>query len=102
MSELRPLPGGALIEAGLADLAAGRETVPSLLVAVATHRLRQAGLDVPAHDFHEAELRLYRLLGRDDASSAYSRYNALLRRLVSFAHALEREEGKALRAGRGT
>jgi len=43
-------------------------------------------------------LRLYDSLSRDDGADAYSRYNSLLRRLDSFASALEREQGKAIRA----
>jgi hypothetical protein len=44
---------------------------------------------VPDFRFDHPERRLYDLLARDDADSAHSRYNALLRRLVSFEDAAE-------------
>jgi hypothetical protein len=101
LTALAPLPGAELVDKGIADLEAREETVEALLVAIAGHRLREAGLDVPEHAHEDAELRLYRMLSADDPDSAYARYNSLLRRLISFAHALEREQGKALRAARG-
>jgi hypothetical protein len=85
---LRALPGGDLIEAGLADLAAGVESVPALLVSIGSPRLRRAGLDVPAA-IADANLRLYHKLAEEDQDSAHSRYNALIRRLVSFERAAE-------------
>lgn len=81
------LPGGDLVEQGLADLTAGRETVASLLVSVGAPRLRRLGVDLPAAQ-HGAEHRLYLLLSRLEPDSAHSRYNALIRRLVSFERAL--------------
>jgi hypothetical protein len=101
MPDLRGLPAAELVEQGLEDLAAGRESVAALVVAAAGARLRRLGLPVPA-GIEEAELRLYRVLERGDPWSAYSRYNALLREVVSFARALEREEGAAIRAARGS
>ena len=81
------LPGWDLIEQGLHDLAAGAETTASLLVSIGAPRLRQLGVDVPAA-FPSSEHRLYGLLNRIDSDSAHSRYNALVRRLVSFERAL--------------
>ena len=89
MSMHEALPGGDLIEKGLTDLRAGRETVEALLVAIGAPRLRQAGVDVPQHRWHLPEHRLYDLLAKDDSDSAHSRYNALIRRLVSHERALE-------------
>jgi len=43
----------------------------------------------------EAELVLYRLL-RAEGGDSYSRYNSLLRELVSFEQALDRRQTKAL------
>jgi hypothetical protein len=83
------LPGSELVSAGLADLAAGRESEAALLVAMAAPRLRALGIDVPpAAEAQEPSYRLYELLtqrGRD----AHSRYNALVARMVSFARAAE-------------
>ncbi len=83
------LPGGDLIRDGLRDLAAGRESAAALLVAIGAPRLRRAGLQVPPVPFDSAEHRLYMLLARSDADSAHSRYNALIRRLVSFERSCE-------------
>jgi hypothetical protein len=83
------LPGGDLIEKGLRDLASGDETTEALLVAIGAARLKAAGVPVPPRTFEDPERRLYELLARKDADSAHSRYNALLRRLVSFEDAAE-------------
>jgi hypothetical protein len=81
------LPGHDLIEQGLADLAAGAETAAALLVSIGAPRLRQVGVDV-ANPISGSEHKLYELLSRTDSDSAHSRYNALIRRLVSFERAL--------------
>src|SRR3989304_5056997 len=83
------LPGGDLIEKGLRDLASGSETEEALLVSIGAPRLRTAGVPVPDQRFENPERRLYELLAREDADSAHSRYNALLRRLVGFEDAAE-------------
>lgn len=87
--EVEAFPGGDLIREGLQDLAAGRESAAALLVAVGAPRLRRAGIRIPPHPFDRAEHRLYGILARDHADSAHSRYNALIRRLVSFERACE-------------
>ena len=83
------LPGGDLIEKGLTDLRAGRETVEALLVAIGAPRLRRIGLSLPDKLPNNPEHRLYHLLSKDDSDSAHSRYNALVRRLVSYERAAE-------------
>ena len=87
-SPFHGLPGGELVEEGLRDLAAGVESVPALLVAIGAPRLRQCGLDVPDGP-SSPEHRLYDLLARESPRAAHSRYNALIRRLVSFERTLE-------------
>lgn len=82
-------PGQDLIEKGMADLESGRETVESLLVRVGGPRLRKLGFDIPPHTGELPEHRLYKLLAADDQDTAHSRYNALIRRLVSFERAAE-------------
>jgi hypothetical protein len=82
------LPGAELVEAGLADLRAGRDSAPALLVASFSRRLRRLGLDVPDSRIADPEVRLYRLLERT-RPNAHHHYNALRRRLVSFAEARE-------------
>jgi hypothetical protein len=81
------LPGHDLIAQGLDDLAAGAETAAALLVSIGAPRLGQLGLHV-ADPIPGSEHRLYALLSRTDPDSAHSRYNALVRRLVSFERAL--------------
>ncbi|MGH9465213.1 MAG: hypothetical protein ACRD0X_06165 [Thermoanaerobaculia bacterium] len=82
-------PGGDLIRDGLRDLVAGRESMAALLVTVGAPRLRRAGLEIPPLPIDRAEHRLYELLAQAHADSAHSRYNALIRRLVSFERACE-------------
>ena len=82
------LPGGDLVEQGLRDLAAGRESVGALLVSIGAPRLALL-LELPAAPLPDAEHRLYALLAAEDSDSAHSRYNAYLRRLVSFERAAE-------------
>ena len=80
------LPGSKLIAAGLQDLSHGVEIVQSLLVSMAAPRLRALGLDVPS-SVQDAELRLYHRLAAVHGVAAHARYNALVRRLVSFQRA---------------
>jgi hypothetical protein len=81
------LPGADLIESGLADLAQNVISAPALLVAIGAPRLRQLGIAVPA-TVSNPERLLYEWLARDGADGAHSRYNAMIRRLVSFERAL--------------
>lgn len=83
------LPGEDLIEAGVRDLHAGRETIASLLVAIGSPRLRRLGFELPHSLPRNPEHRLYHLLAQTDEDSAHSRYNSLLRKLVSFERAAE-------------
>ncbi len=80
------LPGAELVEQGLRDLDDHAETVESLLVSLGAPGLRTLGLRVP-EPWAEPELRLYRLLAERHGAGAHARYNALLRRLVSFQRA---------------
>lgn len=82
------LPGADLVRDGLRDLAAGVESIPSLLVLVGAPRLRALGFDVPDSPFLPED-RLYELLAAEDSDSAHARYNALIRTLVSFERAAE-------------
>jgi hypothetical protein len=86
---LAGLPGAKLVAAGLADVAAGRATIGACLVHIARPRLTRAGLlPMEAARMTEPERELYRLL-RAEGGDAYSRYNALLRELISFENALD-------------
>lgn len=81
------LPGADLIADGLRDLADGVDSVPALVVAIGAPRLRTAGLHIPA-TVDRPEHRLYEKLQQEHGDAAHSRYNALVRRLVSFERAL--------------
>ena len=75
------------------DMAAGVESMPALLVAIGRPRLYLLGL-MDADDKCDPvpEICLYRYLGRENPREAYSQYNALIRRLVSFELAMERRK----------
>ena len=81
-------PGAELVTKGIDDLRHGIETIESLLVSIGRPRLRQLGFDVPAK-FDRPEIRLYERLASEDPEAAHSRYNALIRRLVSFERTAE-------------
>jgi hypothetical protein len=83
------LPARDTVVRGLADLAAGRLTQDALLVAIASDRLRGAGIDVPSPIPDRAKDRLWDLLEGDFGRDAHGRYNALVGRLLSFADALD-------------
>lgn len=87
---IRGLPGEELVRQGLADFQAGRHSIYAYLVRIARPRLSDAGLMPPsvAGECSEVELELYDLLLREPGD-AYSRYNSLLRELVSFENALD-------------
>ncbi len=82
------LPGNDLIETGLEDLLQQRQTIPALLVAIGAPRLRSLGLELPENLPSNPEHRLYDLLSDSEPDSAHSKYNALIRRLVSFERAM--------------
>ena len=86
---LQGLPGRDLIERGLEDLAHGAVSIPALLVSIGALRLRRLGLPVPDPAILSPEIRLYQKLQESDPDAAHSRYNALIRTLVSFERAAE-------------
>ena len=80
------LPGEELIRRGIDDLGRGVESVEALLVSIGAPRLRRLGFVVP-EPLATPEHRLYELLRSEHGDAAHSRYNALIRRLVSFERA---------------
>jgi hypothetical protein len=82
------LPGAELVETGLADLEQGVVSAEALLVSMGAARLGEVGIEVGS-PLASPEKRLYELLASDDPDSAHSRYNALVRRLVSYERAAE-------------
>ncbi|HYK91926.1 MAG TPA: hypothetical protein VE398_24380 [Acidobacteriota bacterium] len=89
--KIESLPGHEFIRAGIEDLNQGIESVPALLVSIGAPRLRLLGLQIPDEVLPSPEHRLYDQLQRENSDAAHSRYNALIRRLVSFERAAECE-----------
>ena len=90
------LPGADVVGSGIEDLERGKFTIAALLVAVGAPRLRAAGLTVPETSGwpDEPEHALYDALVRSGAADPHARYNSLIRRLVSFERALERQTAR--------
>ena len=82
-------PGEDIVNQGLEDLALQLETIPALLVLIGAPRLRRLGLTIPETTIASPEHRLYEVLRADNPDAAHSRYNALIRRLVSYERAAE-------------
>jgi len=96
------LPGGALILQGIEDVAAGRESPEACLALIGKQRLAEAGLSFAGAGLVSelaADRRLYELLGALHGREAHARYNSLLRELVSFERALERQQRREVGAG---
>src|SRR4051794_10158571 len=94
LEDLAGLPGAELVLAGLEELQGEEPTENALLLLVASPRLRRLGFqirerpDIPRPYEH----RLYELLEQEYGAAAYSRYNSLIRRIVSFCRALEHRD----------
>ena len=93
------LPGAKRILQGLSDFHAGRHSIPACLVRMARPRLIRAQImdaSMPGDD--GAELELYQLIASAEGPRAFSRYNALVRELVSFEHSLDHRLSRLPRA----
>lgn len=89
------LPGYELVKQGVDDLGRGEMgTIPALLVAIGSPRLRDIGLNLPAGLPDAPEHRLYERLSEENVDAAHGRYNALIRRLVSFERAAEHAKSR--------
>jgi hypothetical protein len=91
-TDLARYPGGDLIAAGLQDIARETYTEEALLVLISGPRLRRLGFDVPgvvgiAKPYEHA---LYDAIERRRPNGAHSAYNALIRKVVSFARTYKR------------
>jgi hypothetical protein len=89
-SLISDLPGAELLAEALDPSRAASVSVSACLLSMARLRLRRGGLSFPPGraSIAEPELTLYRLLQAEEGD-AFSRYNALVRRLVSLERALE-------------
>ena len=89
------LPGEQLVQQGMADLSGDRVTDFSLLLLIAAPRLRRLGIPVPQTSFPGPyEHQLYARLDQRLGAAAHSYYNSLIRLIVSYARALEREQSQ--------
>jgi hypothetical protein len=95
MIDISQLPGSELIQQGLHDLSTGRESQEACLISIAQGRLARYGIPcAQLPHIPEPEHRLYHLLCQQPGD-AYPRYNALLRRLISFEQALSHQHTRA-------
>lgn len=82
------LPGGDIVDTGLAHLAVGTISPESLVVSLAAPRLRREGVPVSRDTvFAEPEDRLYDALSATTGDLAHARYAAYLEQIASFADA---------------
>jgi hypothetical protein len=84
---LAEAPGFELVQAGLRDLAEGAVSNEALLVSIAAPRLTLLGMRVPS-PATQPEAQLFDRLAAEYGDGAHAQYNALIRRLVSFARAV--------------
>ncbi len=87
------LPGEDLVQKGLEDLSQNVISVAALLVSVGAPRLRRLGISIPfqKNPPPSPEHALYVHLESENTANTHSRYNSLIRRLVSFERTLERK-----------
>ena len=85
----RQLPGSDIVQIGLDDIRRGTISEESLLVAIASPRLRSLGIHVGEHPSVDVpyEHALYSALEARLGNGAHAAYNALIQRVVSFANA---------------
>lgn len=91
------LPGAELITQGIDDLGCGKLSESALLVLIAEPRLSRLGIhpkNRPAIS-GSYEHALYELLEKRLGAGAHAHFNSLIRRIVSFERALEREQNGA-------
>jgi hypothetical protein len=94
------LPGAELVRQGLDDLSQAKRTEAALLLLIARPRLQALGVPITNMECpgsQPVEHELYELIEGKIGPAAHSHYNSLIRRIVSFAHALERETGPGRR-----
>ena len=99
------LPGSEVVSQGRADLKKGILSESALLVLIAEPRLRSLGIQLTPCNLAiqgPVEHALYTLIEERLGPGAHSFYNSLIRRIVSFTHALEREQSSSLQAENST
>jgi hypothetical protein len=87
-----------MVNQGLTDLAKGKLSESALLVLVAGPRLRGLGIFVPEYSLDEPyEDALYTLIEERLDRGAHPYYNSLIRRIVNYARAMEKEQSRLRR-----
>ena len=99
IEDLEKLPGADIILKGLHDIADHRfDTREALLTLMAWPRLQRAGLDLPQlseqTESKNLNIELYGTLA-EYGNGAHFKYNALVRRIVSFCNTLDRITNRA-------
>lgn len=87
-------PGEDLVQRGLRDLSEGNSSLLAFLVLIGAPRLRRLGISIPGGRALSSgpEHALYHRLQTENPETAHSRYNAFIRRLVSYERALEQDQ----------
>lgn len=92
------LPGAEIVDRAINDLEHNKGSSAAIALQVIAPRLRLMGFEVPTLALDESpELGLYRQLSNENVLDPYSSYNAILRRLYSFAAAVEAKHYRELR-----
>lgn len=84
---LENLPGAEIVLPGIEDLKVGRESINALAVSAAASKLGVRELLGEIENVEPAAHRLYQRLNNEAGDRGYSRYNAILARVASFARA---------------
>jgi hypothetical protein len=91
--DFNQFPGGDLIKQGIIDCQEDRQTIFSCLIQIGFPTLSKMQIlprEIQQSNQEDAELILYRIL-KSEVGDAYSRYNALMRELLSFERAISLE-----------
>lgn len=86
------LPGADLVREGVADVAAGRQTLEAALVQIAPLRLSRVGIRLATVQPLARE-RVFAFL-RSDPPTAHGRFNALVDRYDSFLDGADHVAGR--------
>ena len=87
-----------MVDRGLDDLTAGRESADALMVSLARARLRREGVPLPRRRIPDADRRLYTLLVAREGPLAHARYLARLELMTSFADACSSQRSRRTHA----
>lgn len=80
------LPGSEIVVKGMSDLGRNLVTIESLALLICRPEMLRIGIYFPdmSSISRPRELELYTLIENESGRDSHTRYNAILRRLVSF------------------